>query len=104
LIKEFGRVFSNILTNALEATPADSPIQVEWIRDENEVILSLTDQGGGIPIDILEAAKRGISRSSKKDGNGIGLKTCFEWSRQQGVHMNVDNQATGTRFTWRFHS
>ena len=104
LIKEFGRVFSNILTNALEATPADNPIQVEWIRDENEVILSLTDQGGGIPIDILEAAKRGISRSSKKDGNGIGLKTCFEWSRQQGVHINVDNQATGTRFTWRFHS
>ena len=103
-MNEFGRVFSNVLANALEATPVHLPVKVEWLNGEREVVLAVTDHGGGIPADILESARRGRGRTSKPNGNGIGLKTCFEWSREHGVPLTVEPLKDGTRITWRFQA
>lgn len=75
------RVFINLLTNAIKFSPNNSNISINSNTDKNSIIVSIIDQGKGIPeeerdsiFDLyqqLNAKKSGISNST-----GIGLNFC----------------------------
>ena len=100
----FERVFYNVLENSLQASQGRQPVSVEWHSEQQGSTLTVIDHGGGIPTEILESARAGRAMTTKADGNGIGLTTCFAWSSKNQVPLAVEKTATDTRVTWRFNS
>ena len=73
---ELGRVLFNVLDNAIKYTRADGTITIFDKIDSNKYILTISDNGRGIPEDILnkifDPFFRGDS-SRNTEGAGLGL-------------------------------
>ncbi|MGH7701949.1 MAG: ATP-binding protein [Gemmatimonadales bacterium] len=72
------QVLTNLLDNALRYTPVGGLITVQARREEEEIALSVSDTGSGIPRDhlprIFERFYRADpSRSREEGGTGLGL-------------------------------
>lgn len=75
------QVLTNLLSNAIKFSPPDSSISVMTRPGASGVILSVIDQGRGIPADKLEAIfgrfqQVDASDSRQKGGSGLGLAIC----------------------------
>ncbi|TAK31355.1 MAG: PAS domain-containing sensor histidine kinase [Chloroflexota bacterium] len=70
------RVVANLLTNALKYSPPGSPMVMELGRTETEALVSVADQGVGIPADdlphVFDKYYRGQA-DKKIEGLGLGL-------------------------------
>ncbi len=67
-----GDVVSNLVVNALEATPGGGNVSVALVRENDEAVLRVEDDGPGIPA----AAKAKILQpffTTKAQGTGLGL-------------------------------
>ena len=100
---EYAQVLVNLLGNAhdaIEATcPGEGRICVSLKQDEGQGCVTLQDNGGGIPADILEKVFDPYF-STKAMGTGIGLymsKQIIE--RGMGGRLAVCNTEGGARFT-----
>ena len=70
--------FKNLIINAVNYTPAKGKIKVTWQETTDEIVLSVTDSGIGIPHrDIPRITERfyrvGGDRNRKTGGTGLGL-------------------------------
>ncbi len=70
--------FQNLIVNAVNYTPAKGKIRVTWKETADEIVLSVTDSGIGIPHrDIPRITERfyrvGDDRNRKTGGTGLGL-------------------------------
>ena len=74
---EIGRVFSNLIDNAVEACEPDiGVIEISVGSDENGVSFTIADNGKGIDADILPKlghAGATFGKSGSARGNGLGL-------------------------------
>jgi PAS domain S-box-containing protein len=73
-----GQVVSNLLNNAAKYTPAGGRIELAALRDAEDVLISVTDTGIGIPPDALPHVfemftQVGRDRDRSQGGLGIGL-------------------------------
>ena len=74
----FEKIVLNLLSNALKYTKSGGIIRVETTRENNQLILQVSDTGIGIPNDKLEAIFERFNRvldinSEQVTGAGIGL-------------------------------
>lgn len=72
--EELNQVFSNLIQNALEAVPNDGTGRV-WVKGRNdgaELVLSVRDNGGGIP-ESERARIFDAFYTTKQVGHGMGL-------------------------------
>jgi signal transduction histidine kinase len=72
------RVFSNLFNNSLHYTPAGGQITVDAAREENMLVISITDTGSGIPEEALPRVfdrfyRADNARQSNSGGSGLGL-------------------------------
>ncbi len=98
------QVLINLLKNAIEACEeALSPlIEVEAVRKNSMIIISVTDNGCGI---VPEAIDRVFVPffTTKSKGSGIGLSLCRQVMNRHGGSISVDSQVEkGTSFVLRF--
>ncbi|HJW02068.1 MAG TPA: ATP-binding protein [Azospira sp.] len=100
---QFAQAVLNILANAkeaiLERQVADGQITLELTRQDGSVVVTVTDNGGGIPADILPKIFDPYF-TTKDKGSGIGLymtKTIIE--RNMHGEVRAENVAGGARFT-----
>jgi two-component system sensor histidine kinase CiaH len=101
-------LISNLLENANKYSAREKPIQLELSKKENQVELSIRDEGPGIP----EAEKKNIFRKfyrvgneqiRKTKGTGLGLYLCKKIARDHNGSITVaDNQPQGSNFIIRF--
>lgn len=74
---DFKRVISNLINNAVEALPNSfGKIQVQLDREGDNVVISINDNGKGIPAHILpKLGQKGVSfdKHSNDSGSGLGL-------------------------------
>jgi signal transduction histidine kinase len=70
---ELRAVFSNIIDNAIDATGALGQIVVHIDCAGNNAVVSIRDNGRGIPADILPRLMNEGETHGKTDGNGLGL-------------------------------
>jgi PAS domain S-box-containing protein len=75
------QVLTNLLSNAIKFSPAGSTVSVSLSNHIDGVVLSVTDQGRGIPEEKLEAIfgrfqQVDASDSREKGGSGLGLAIC----------------------------
>jgi signal transduction histidine kinase len=71
------QVFDNLFSNAIKYAPA-SPIHVELRQKQNSLLVSLADQGPGIPQESLPLIFERFYRvrTEKNTGTGLGLYIC----------------------------
>jgi two-component system sensor histidine kinase KdpD len=93
-----------ILDNAVKYSAPGSPLIVEAKRDEDVVIVSVTDRGPGIPEweqpRIFEKFYRGIEMPRPTAGSGMGLAIAREIVQAHGGEIWVDSKlGEGSRFS-----
>ncbi|SCK09139.1 His Kinase A (phospho-acceptor) domain-containing protein [Streptomyces sp. WMMB 714] len=75
--REMTRVLANLLVNAIHRTPADGTVAVAARREARTVVLSVTDQCGGIPAGdlprVFDTGWRGTDARTPTEGAGLGL-------------------------------
>ena len=100
---EYAQVLVNLLGNAQDAIEATRPgqgrILITLAQDEGQGCVTIQDNGGGIPMDVMEKVFDPYF-STKAMGTGIGLymsKQIIE--RGMGGRLAVCNTEGGARFT-----
>jgi two-component system, OmpR family, sensor histidine kinase KdpD len=68
-----GQVLINLLDNALRHSPTDGVITVEARREDDDVVLSVTDQGPGIPPENRSVVFERFAQLDKGGRAGLGL-------------------------------
>jgi signal transduction histidine kinase len=97
-----GRVYRNLITNAIQATEAGGRVTVATARVGNHVEISVTDTGTGIPADRLSAIFDDFV-TTKRRGLGLGLAISKRIVEQLDGTITVESEVgRGTAFTLRF--
>jgi PAS domain S-box-containing protein len=93
------QVIINLIKNAIEAMPNGGTITVETgMKDENHLFIRITDEGNGIPREMLE--KLGEPFYTTKDhGTGLGLMVCYKIIENHLGEIRVHSEINlGTTF------
>jgi signal transduction histidine kinase len=97
-----GRVYRNLITNAIQATAPGGRVTIATARVGNHVEISVTDTGSGIPADRLSAIFDDFV-TTKRRGLGLGLAISKRIVEQlDGTIAVVSEVGRGTAFTLRF--
>ncbi|WP_407894929.1 cell wall metabolism sensor histidine kinase WalK [Lacticaseibacillus sp. N501-2] len=94
---KFMQVIDNIMNNAIKYSPDGGTITARLVETHNHVILSISDQGLGIPRkDISKVFDRFYrvdkARSRQQGGTGLGLAISKEVVEALGGRIWVDSQ------------
>src|SRR5471032_598834 len=97
-----GRVFRNLITNAIQATEPGGSVTVTTSRMGDRVEISVADTGTGIPADRLSAIFEDFV-TTKRRGLGLGLAISKRIVEQLDCTIDVHSEVgRGTAFTLRF--
>ena len=97
-----GRVYRNLITNAIQATPPGGQVTATTARIGNVVEVRVSDTGSGIPPDRLSAIFDDFV-TTKRRGLGLGLATSKRIVEQLDGTISVESVVgRGTTFTLRF--
>ncbi len=96
------QVLGNLVSNALRYTAADGEIRLEAKQLKGSLIVSVKDNGSGIPADILphifERSYRGDqARSGNESGLGLAIAKSIVELHGGSIHANSDE--FGSRFS-----
>lgn len=69
------QVFINLVKNGMEATANGGAIHIHLIREEEWVVVSVSDEGCGMPAELLKSVGTPFL-STKEGGTGLGLMVC----------------------------
>ena len=102
------QVLSNLLSNASRHSPESSPIRIAAKGEGMHVAVSVTDEGTGLPTDLLPhvfrkfVRIRGEERARGSRGIGLGLAICKGLVEAHGgrIWAESDGAGQGTRFTF----
>jgi PAS domain S-box-containing protein len=100
------RVLDNIVSNAIKYSPSGGEILVEVARDRGWGVLSVQDQGVGIPTadlpHIFERYQRARNVSAKFAGTGLGLAGARDLIELHGGSISVASvEGVGSKFVVR---
>jgi signal transduction histidine kinase len=97
-----GRVFRNLITNAIQATQPGGRVVVRTARAGDRVEISVTDTGSGIAPDRLAQIFEDFV-TTKRRGLGLGLAISKRIVEQLDGTITVESElGRGTAFTLRF--
>ena len=100
------QVVSNLVSNALKYSAADSPVTVRLAVDEGQAHVSVADEGRGIPADQLERVFDKFHRVEDPmrmttAGTGLGLFIARQLTAAMGGTLSVSSTlGVGSTFTF----
>lgn len=101
------QVMINLINNAVKYTPEGSAICISACTDGQEAVLSVTDNGPGIPAETKEKIfdlfyTADNQRGDRRRGIGLGLALCRSIVEAHGSVLTVqDVQPHGSEFSFR---
>lgn len=99
--QEIRQLILNLVRNGLEAMPAGGTITIRTKMIDDEVVLSVQDEGSGIPSEVME--KLGTPfLSTKENGTGLGLAVCYSIVARHQAKIRVDSSDNGSCFNIHF--
>jgi signal transduction histidine kinase len=96
------QLLDNLLGNALQHSPPDSPVEVKLAGSRDGVTLSIHNGGNALPPEehavLFEPFRRG--RRAQGEGLGLGLYIARQIALAHGGRISVESgHGRGTRFT-----
>jgi signal transduction histidine kinase len=92
----------NVVLNGAQAMAEGGKLEVRLAEDGRMALLSIHDQGSGIPADVRDKIFD-LYFTTKKDGSGIGLAMTYRIVELHNGSIEVESDAThGTTFILRF--
>ncbi len=96
------QVVSNLVGNALERGPAGTKVDVKAAGTDDELILTVRNEGPVIPVEMLATIFEPFRRGDRRGSLGLGLFIVNEIVRAHGGDIGVtSDHADGTCFTVR---
>jgi signal transduction histidine kinase len=94
------QIIGNLLSNAMRYTPAQSWVKIQLECSADQAVLSVHDNGPGIPIDSQELVftrfyRADQSRSRAEGGSGLGLAIARQLAVAQGGELTASNHPDG---------
>jgi len=105
--RRFEQVLNNLLSNAFKYSHADTTVQVRLWRQEQDLLLAVTDQGQGIAPEEISKLFKSFQRTSTRPtadehSTGLGLAICKRIVELHGGEITVQSVVgSGTTFTVR---
>lgn len=99
------RLLVNLVDNALQYGKADGPVEVLLRREQGEILLSVRDEGDGIPPELHEKIwERFFQADPSRSGGGagLGLSMVRQIARVLGGYMELKS-APGKGSTFTLH-
>ena len=103
--QKLSEVFINILSNAIRFTPSEGEIKLKVLEKDNYVLISIQDNGRGLPAEKLEKIFEGFYQVEnhmrrRSGGLGVGLAIAREIIRLHGgtIWAESDGVDQGTTF------
>jgi len=97
---EFGRMISNLVNNAVEVLGDKGAVKVGLAHDDVNIILTVADNGKGIPPEILAKLGQKGETHGKAGGSGLGLyharTTVENWNGSLTIASEVGKGTTIT--------
>ena len=93
-ISEFKRVLSNLINNAIESLTIKSNgmVKISLFKKSTHLIISIQDNGCGIPDDILPKIISGEISTQKKNGHGLGLSHAIQIAEKLGGQLTIKSR------------
>ena len=107
-ISEFRAVFSNLVRNAVQYTPAGGLIRIEWWIDDDAAWFVVADEGEGIESEYLSRLTERFfrvdkGRSREAGGTGLGLAIVKHALLHYDGELEIESEpGRGSRFACRF--
>ena len=92
----------NVIRNALQHSRDDGDVRVAWGR-QSQAVVTVEDQGGGVPDDELERIFEPFYRSTARQAEvsrpsgGLGLAIAARATALHGGTITASNTANGLR-------
>jgi len=104
---EFKHLILNLVSNAKDAFNENKierrSITIRLIHKENENLLEIEDNAGGIPEEVIaDIFKANVTTKEKGKGTGIGLYMSTQIAQHHGATLSVNNQNDGACFVVAF--
>lgn len=99
---EIRQLLLNLVRNGVEAMPSGGELTIGTGLEENKILLSVKDQGTGLPAHVLE--NLGTPFLTTKDtGTGLGLPICYRIANRHNAAIDVKTGDQGTTFFVSFN-
>jgi len=96
---------ANLVDNAIKHGRESGQVAVEVTRDNGGAVISVADDGPGIPVnECQQVFKRfyRLERSRCTPGNGLGLSLVAAVARLHGARIEMADNAPGLKFKLLF--
>jgi two-component system, OmpR family, sensor histidine kinase BaeS len=84
-------VLGNLLSNAIRHTPAGGSIKVAVGRSGDDVIVTVTDTGEGIPAELLPRVFERFVKGASSPGSGLGLAIAHDIVAAHGGKLEIQS-------------
>jgi len=99
------QVWINLVDNALQAMNYQGKLDIVVDREGDELVVSMTDDGPGIPPEIRGRIFEPFFTTKKKgEGLGLGLDICRSLVETMGGRIEVESAPGRTRFSVRLRA
>jgi len=96
---ELNQVWTNIIDNAIDAMNGKGKLQIRTFRDDNCVVVEISDDGPGIPPEILpHIFEPFFTTKAVGQGTGLGLDTVQRIVKKHHGDINVTSKPGQTVF------
>ena len=85
------QVILNLVKNSAQAMHRGGLIKIRVERQKSYIVISISDQGGGIPADKLGDFSK-VFFSGRKEGGGLGLLVVYKIIRQHGGTLEIKSE------------
>ena len=99
------QVMTNLLSNAIKFSPENGNIEVASSRQGDQVMISVSDQGPGVPPEYRDAIFEKFVQVESSDvlargGTGLGLSICKSLVEHHGGAMGYEDAPSGGARLW----
>src|ERR1700678_4077633 len=96
---ELNQVWTNLIDNASDAMGGEGKLKIRTFRDDNCVVVEITDNGPGIPDDVrAHIYEPFFTTKGGRAGTGLGLDTVQRSVKKHQGNIQVSSKPGETRF------